>query len=252
LSTIIDAGERNLIKTPKAGRDGASSSPFGSKVTSDGALKTSLVQQVYDEVMAELDRGELRPGQRIVASEIAKVLQVSRAPVREALAVLAGRGVVELLPDRGAILRPMSRTDLSSVYEIVAPIAAVGVKAAARRIDEGDNRQVVEAAMEAIRQGAGLRPYIQFFLRLNDYHFQLNAMGDNAYVDVLLRTINLEYWNRLLIEAIDMDVHAKGYIANYERLTSAVLAGDEGSVEAVLLYHAQWCIELIETGRYGQ
>ena len=234
-----------------AENESASGSPFGTpKVTSDGAVKTSLVQQVYDLVMEALDRGELRPGQRIVAAEIAKALQVSRAPVREALAVLAGRGVVELLPDRGAILRPMSRMDLTSVYEIVAPIASVGLKAAANRIAHGDNRRIVEEAMEDIRRAAKLRPYIRFFLVLNAYHYRLNALGDNPYVDFLLQTINLEYWNRLLVEAIDMETHAAGYVANYERLTAAILAGDGASVDAIMTYHANWCIGLIENGRY--
>ena len=222
-------------------------SPFGSpKVMSDGVLKTSLVQQVYDVVMEALDRGELRPGQRIVASEVAKTLQVSRAPVREALAVLAGRGIVELLPDRGAILRPMSRHDLSAVYEIVAPIASVGLRAAARRINEGENRKVVQTAMQAIREAQGVRPWLKFFLVLNDYHFRLNAMGDNPYVDLLLQAMNLEYWNRLLVEAIDMDRHVSGYVANYERMTAAVLAGDEATVDSILVWHARWCIDLIE------
>lgn len=221
-------------------------SPFGSpKVLSDGALKTSLVQQVYDVVMDALDRGDLQPGQRIVASEIAKTLDVSRAPVREALAVLAGRGVVELLPDRGAVLRPMSRRDLSAVYEIVAPIAAVGIRAAAARIDQGDNRKIVIAAMDRVSEAAGRNHHLGFFIALNTYHHELNAMGDNRYVDVLLETINLEYWNRLLIQVIDMAEHTRGYVANYSRLTDAVLAGDKQSVDAILAYHAAWCISLI-------
>lgn len=229
--------------------DQATGSPFGSpKVQSDGVVKTSLVQGVYQVIMEALDRGELRPGQRIIAAEVAKTLALSRAPVREALAVLAGQGVVELLPDRGAILRPMSRRDLAAVYEVVAPVAAVGLKGAARRFLAGEDPKIALDAMEAIRQAAEIRPRFRFFLVLNDYHYRLNALGDNPYVSFLLRAVNLEYWNRLLAEVIDLDRHIPGYVANYERLTAALLAGDETSIAAVLDWHARWCIGLIESG----
>jgi len=228
--------------------DPASGSPFGSpKVLSDGAVKTSFVQRVYDVIMDALDKGELRPGQRIIAAEVAKTLQLSRAPVREALAVLAGQGLVELLPDRGAILRPMSRKDIASVYEVVAPIAAVGLKGAAKRLGENNNRHIALDAMEAIRKAAEIQPRFRFFLVLNDYHYRLNALADNPYATFLLRAMNLEYWNRLLAEVIDLDRHIPGYVANYERLTDAVMAGDEASIDAVLNWHARWCIELIES-----
>ena len=228
--------------------DQVTGSPFGSpKVLSDGALKTSLVQRVYEVIMDALDRGELRPGQRIIAAEVAKTLQLSRAPVREALAVLAGQGVVELHPDRGATLRPMSRRDLAAVYEVVAPIAAVGLRGAARRFGAGEDPQIALDAMEAIRQAAEIRPRFRFFLVLNDYHYRLNMLGDNPYVSFLLRAVNLEYWNRLLAQAIDLDRHIPGYVKNYERLTDALLAGDQASVDAVLDWHARWCIGLIES-----
>ena len=229
--------------------------PFGSpKLMSDGAVKTSLVQRVYEAIMDALDQNELRPGQRIIAAEVAKTLQLSRAPVREALHVLAGQGVVELLPDRGAVLRPMTRDDLAAIYEVVAPVAAIGMKAAARRIGEGDNAAQVQAAMQAIRDAAAadIRPRFRFYLVLNDYHYKLNAMAEKPYVDFLLRAINIEYWNRLLAEAIDLEQHIPGYVRNYERLTDAVLAGDERSVEAVMRWHAQWCIELLQKDTTGE
>ncbi len=223
--------------------------PFGSpKVSSDGAVKTSLVQRVYQAIMDALDRDELAPGQRIVAAEVAKTLRLSRAPVREALHILAGQGVVELLPDRGAVLRPMTRGDLAAIYEVVAPVAAIGMKNATRRIGEGDNAARVAAAMQAIRDAVDIRPRFRFYLVLNEYHYTLNAMAEKPYVDFLLRAINIEYWNRLLAKAIDLDRHIPGYVRNYERLTDAVLAGDERTVEAVMDWHANWCIRLLEEG----
>lgn len=238
-------------RVPRAVREASvvsGSLPFGSpKPMSDGGHKTSLVQRVYETIMASLDSGTIAPGSRIVAAELAQQLGLSRAPVREALGVLAGQGLVELLPDRGAILRPMNASDLVQIYEVSAPVAAVGLRAAAARIGEGDNAARVIAAMAAIREaGARDDPGIGFYLVLNDYHYLLNQIGEKPYVTSVLRSINIEYWNRLLVATIDLRRHAGHYVRNYQRITDAVLDSDGRSGEEIMRYHAEWCITLLE------
>lgn len=222
--------------------------PFGApKKLSDGGVKTSLVQQVYATIMLQLDAGEISPGSRLIASELAERLDLSRGPVREALAVLAGQGLVELLPDRGAILRPMEQQDLISVYETSAPVAAIGLRGAALRITEADNAERVAGAMAAIRTAAAnTKPHFQFYLVLNEFHYLINAIAEKPYVDFVLRALNIEYWNRLLAAAIDLDQHVDKYVRNYQRITDAVLAGDPRAAEAIMLYHADWCISLLQ------
>lgn len=222
--------------------------PFGApKQMSDGALKTSLVQRVYETIMESLDAGELPPGSRIIASELATRLNLSRAPVREALAVLAGQGLVELLPDRGAILRPMSRHELAGIYEVSGPVAAIGLRAAAPRVGEGDNAAAIRRAMQSIRDAADERPLgVGFYLVLNDFHYLVNAIAEKPHVDVVLRAVNIEYWNRLLATAIDLDRHVGQYVRNYERMTDALLEGDGRTAESVMRFHAEWCVSLLE------
>jgi DNA-binding GntR family transcriptional regulator len=227
---------------------GLSGLPFGPpKQDAGGGTKTSLVRLVYQAIMASLDAGELEPGSRLIASELATRLGFSRAPVREALAVLAGQGLVELLPDRGAMLRPMSARDLAAIYEVSAPVAAVGLRKAAHRIGEDDNAVRISAAMVEIRAaGDEAPPSFRFFFVLNDFHYLVNAIAEKPYVDFVLRSLNIEYWNRLLTVAIDLDRHAPKYVANYQRITDALLAGDAKSAEAIMLYHADWCASLLD------
>ena len=234
---------RKPAPTPIAG----SQLPFGSpKQLSDGGTKTLLVQKVYETIMESLDAGVLQPGSRIVASDMAAKLGLSRAPVREALAVLAGQGLVELLPDRGAMLRPMSSADIVQIYEVSAPIVAVGLRAAAARIAEGDNAARVMAAMEAVRAAGGeADPGVQFYLVLNEYHYIVNEIAERPIVDKILRAINIEYWNRFLVAAIDLRANAPKYVRNYQRMTDAILDGDGATAEAVMRFHADWCVQLL-------
>lgn len=228
----------------------AATSVFGApKLLSEGGVKTSLVQQVYAVIMEALDSGALEPGSRVVASELASRLGVSRAPVREALAVLAGQGLVELLADRGARLRPMSRHDLAGIYEVTGPVVCVALRAAAARIEEGSNTRRVAEAMANIRRARALAPSFEFYLVLNEYHALISAIAEKPAVDMVLRAIHIEYWNRLLAQVIDLEVHADRYVRNYARITDALLAGDARAAEAVMLHHVEWCIALLKPER---
>jgi DNA-binding GntR family transcriptional regulator len=248
----VDKTSRIPAAAPERENGAAIGGPFGAKKLSGGGVKTSLVQRVYESIMESLDTGDLTPGSRIVASELALHLGLSRAPVREALAVLAGQGIVELLPDRGAMLRPMSLHDLADIYEISAPVAAVGLKGAALRIGEGDNAERVEAAMAAIAAaGKEIAPRFEFYLVLNEFHYLVNAIAEKPYVDLVLRAVNVEYWNRLLARAIDLERYADQYVRNYRRMADAVLAGDPVAAEAIMLFHASWCVSLLEPVEAG-
>lgn len=233
--------------SPGALPSGVVPSPFGApKLRADGSAKTTLVQRVHQTLMEGLDEGIVRPGQRIKAAELAKRLGVSRAPVREALHILAGQGLVELLPDKGAVMRDLSLGDLIQIYEVSGPVAKVGVIAATLRIDEGDNRERVRAAAARIQAAQDAPPSYKFYLVLNDFHYLLNEIGERPYVGYLLGLLNLEYWNRFLAKTIDLKAAIPGYVGNYMRLADAVLAGDARAAAAIMDSHVDWSIRLLE------
>lgn len=62
--------------------------------------------------------GDLRPGTPLVETALAERLEVSRAPVREAIRILAEEGLIETAPYRGSRVRPIERRDVEEVYEL--------------------------------------------------------------------------------------------------------------------------------------
>jgi len=232
---------------PKRTRRSASPelSPFAPKELEGGGTKKTLVQRVHETLLAGFDEGIFLPGERIKAAELAKLLGLSRAPVREALHVLAGQGLVELLPDKGAILRSMTLGDLIETYEVSGPIASFAVGVATRRIGEADNAERVTRAMDRIRAAGNKPPSYAFYDPLDDYHYILNDIAEKPYVSYLMRALNLDYWHRFLAENIDLARHIPRYVDNYQRLTDAVLAGDWRASEAITKSHVEWAISLL-------
>lgn len=211
----------------------------------ESVRRVPATERVLDHILEELDAGRLVPGARVNAARIAGQLQLSAAPVREALCVLAGRGVVDLLPDRGAVMRPITSREVRLLWELITPIGSVGLRLAAEAIRAGcDAREIIDAYREIQRRAVESGP-LRFILALNEWHFACNRLGGNEFVTLALERLGIAYWDRYLVGLIDVQANIAQYLENYRRAHEAVLAGDGKSAAAALEFHAQWSVDLI-------
>jgi DNA-binding GntR family transcriptional regulator len=75
----------------------------------------SLAEQGAEAIVGGIASGALRPGQRLVESELARTLQMSRVPLREALKILETQGIVESTPHRGTFIPPLNDVRMDQV-----------------------------------------------------------------------------------------------------------------------------------------
>jgi DNA-binding GntR family transcriptional regulator len=87
--------------------------PFGDRVQ-----RGNLRGQVTARLVTGIFAARLRSGQRLVVQQLAKTFEVSPTPVREALVELASLGLVDLLPNRGAIVRPFGPAEVREISQI--------------------------------------------------------------------------------------------------------------------------------------
>ena len=69
--------------------------------------------------------GELEPGAKIPEKELCVRFGISRTPLREALKVLATKGLIELLPQRGARVATITDEELSELFPTIAALEAL-------------------------------------------------------------------------------------------------------------------------------
>ena len=86
----------------------------------DALYAPSLVEMTSRRLRAEILSGELTPGQRLVEDQIRRRFAISRAPLREALRILANQGLVEHLPRRGARVTELTAQDIDELFDLRA------------------------------------------------------------------------------------------------------------------------------------
>ena len=100
---------------------------------------------------------ELAPGERLVIDELARRLEVSSIPVREALQLLQSEGLVTTVPHVGATVAPLSRESVAEVFTVMEGLEIVATRAAAQRASEEDLdalQELVALMDHALSRGA--------------------------------------------------------------------------------------------------
>jgi DNA-binding GntR family transcriptional regulator len=92
-------------------------------------------QTLVESLLADVFQGRLRAGTHLVTQELAERFGVSHTPIREALIALAGIGIVDLLPNRGAIVRQVSAREVREVCQVRRVLECEAARSACGRID---------------------------------------------------------------------------------------------------------------------
>lgn len=119
------------------GRDSVPTRQRGTKVARNGPASDragTLAERAADAIRLAVLEGELSPGSRVREEEFARRLGISRVPLREALRRLAGEGLVELRPRRGARISPLRAADAEEIHAINRALGIVLIHAAAGNI----------------------------------------------------------------------------------------------------------------------
>lgn len=91
-------------------------------------------QEAYEHIRGKLVRGELSPGSRLSNRKLAAEIGVSFIPVREAINQLASEGLVEQLPNFGAVVRVPKREELADLYDLRLALECHAAATASQRI----------------------------------------------------------------------------------------------------------------------
>ena len=78
----------------------------------------NLAEQVYQELRKEIIEGKIEKGRQLTELSLSKAMGVSRTPVREAMKQLEAEGLIELRPNRGAVVLGIETRDFRDIYEI--------------------------------------------------------------------------------------------------------------------------------------
>ena len=191
-----------------------------------------LRDKISDVLKTWILNGTLAPGERIVESTIARQLQVSRAPLREALWLLANMGLVRFKPHQGAFVAKLSEQDVKEIFEIRETLEIRAAKKVRATLSP-ETRNRLERALGALENAARNRDVMRCTNADMDFHRTLCELSGNQHLTEILNDISTRFFAYELIRDLRNpgSYQFEEKVAEHRELLRLILNGTDPEIE---------------------
>lgn len=205
----------------------------------DNSLSRIIARQIATDIFNE----KLLAGQQIIEDRYAEDFGTSRAPVREALYLLAIEGLIERVPRRGAYVKRYTKQDIKDLYEIRLSLELMAINRIQFPIEEYKVHQM-DKIIESLEKATRERDQERYTQLNNEYHVQLVTLSrsevfKNLYAQLGSPLMALQKLSFIKVKDIEDSLQ------DHKILWSLLLSGKQTTAEAVLRQHNQGALERI-------
>jgi DNA-binding GntR family transcriptional regulator len=197
--------------------------------------RRSLQAEVVSRLREEIVEGIWEPGMRLQERVLCERYGVSRSPLREACRVIAAEGLLELQPNRGAVVTRPTMTDAVENMEIITALQTLAIR---RACEQASDEQLahIEKIHDGMREYSERNEIVPFFELNNEIHEAIvNASGNSALV-AMHEHAELHI-TRLQNLSGAREADPKLAMAEHEAFISALLRRDAATASAALETH---------------
>jgi DNA-binding GntR family transcriptional regulator len=203
------------------------------------------VDRVLQALRSGILGGRYVPGQRLIEADLTRDFNVSRGPLREAFRRLSAEGLLQIVPNRGALVRQFSYREIVEIFQIRSAVEPLAARLAALAIDQGDNRRRFETAIREIWSEAPRRDP-GYHRENHRFHLAIFAVCGNAQLAELSSQLQLPLLLLQLSGAKTPGMYQDSVI-NHREIATAILNGDGGAAEAAMHRHVERACHIVET-----
>lgn len=183
--------------------------------------------------------GQLPPGYALGEQSLGRQLGISRTPVREALLVLHGEGLIEMPPNRPAVVRSFTAEDLHEMHSVRALLEGYAARTAATRLTESD----IDTLQESCDRYERLGKQDENLPKLVEENFRFH--------DTIARAAASERIIGMIRQVTAVPLIYKSYmtyssenrataLAHHREILAALEARDEDTAELAMKSHVMW------------
>jgi len=194
--------------------------------------------KVYSILSKAIFRGDLKPGQRLVESKLAKLMKVSRTPIREAIIELIQNGLAVPSPPKGVKVAPLPTTkELIEFYDISSVLRGLAARKAAHNITPQEIKQLQEIIAESeqsLKEGS-----LKEIFKLNKkFHQTIEKSSNNKELLFLLDNVYKRSRERFS-EILSRKKRQEKSIEEHKAILEALIKKDEKLVEKLMKKHIE-------------
>jgi DNA-binding GntR family transcriptional regulator len=191
--------------------------------------------QVYAALRDAIVRAELAPGQKLSENDLAGRLGVSRTPVREAIARLREDRLVEVIPQLGTFVAPISAQAVADAQFIREALECAAVRLAAEHATDDDVAALEEnvRAQERARDGDD---FDSFYVLDDSFHQHISNLSGHPMAWAICQRAK-GHLNRVRRLSLSFGGYLASMVEDHRSITAALARQDADEAELAMRYH---------------
>lgn len=218
-----------------------------------------LVGSLAGRISAKIFAGEYPPGSRLRQEALAEEFLVSRTPIREALRQLEAKGVIQHVPNQGAIVLAPNARDIREAYQVRAELEGLAISLAVEWItDEQIERmrnaqkrfaETVDKLTIAARNSntkTHLKNVPNWVESNDEFHGVVIEASGNRRLKQMIQDLHLGFTRNIMLSALTMDGRRmRENVAQHEAILSATDRHDPVEARKAMTHHILRSGELV-------
>lgn len=195
----------------------------------------TLQETVYYFIKTRVMNRDLKPGQSLTDNNIAKELNMSRTPVREALHRLEHEGLLTRQIRGGWKVYSLSIEDINEIFDIKVTLEGMMARRGAECKDIA-KRTALKKALKRMKQAASIKDYEAWRHADIELHHLIFAMYGNERASRIIDDLNNQ-WYRVRIGLAALEGRLERSNREHEEIVASILAGNGNEAERLTIKH---------------
>ena len=128
----------------------------------------TLKDKVYRHIKSLILEGKLKQKRRLREAELSEAMNISRAPIREALNMLEKEGLVTIIPRKGAVVSIISKEEVENIWEIRSLLEPYAARDAAQDFQEDELNEIENDLNKSLKEPYDFSDYMSSDLKLHE------------------------------------------------------------------------------------
>lgn len=222
------------IPVKRSSVDAIAPRPASGAPTQRPIRRGESVERVVESVREGILKGRFAQGQRLIARDLTEHLGYSRSTLREAFGHLASEGLVELIPNRGATVRRLSRREITELFQIRELLEGLAARLAAEAVARRGARPAIYSTLKQVV--VDVTSPAEFHQQNLLVHGALLDAGGNRQLAQLMAKLNVPFVMGQVRQSMQQEQIARSQREHVEILR-AVAKGNPDAAEAAMRKH---------------
>lgn len=182
-----------------------------------------LARMAYQALKESITSGKLAPGEIYNEMALAKELNISRTPVREALLELSTNGLVTFLPRKGVVVNQYSTSDVEEIFEVRKAIELFCIEKVT--LNHSKDLKELEKIMADQKRALKIEDMGAFMACDRKFHLTLGLLVNNKRISAILDNLR-DMVHLMGLEALAEKGRSEMVLKEHRKILDAIIAGD--------------------------